>query len=170
MEGIGMLQIVFRSQLTRLLSYTDIQRLCLVAARKNRKAGVTGFMVECGGVFLTAIEGETRDVDETFDRINRDTRHDHMEVVYSENGLERRRFGAWSMNVMFLDDDAFWQAVFGSGFSCDELLSNRALEPAFALGLLAMAYQYACVQAKMAPYPPSTKPGRIPRIGHMFRR
>lgn len=165
-----MLQIVFRSQLTRLLSYTDIQRLCLISARNNRRAGVTGFMVECGGVFLTVIEGEAHNANDTFDRIRGDTRHDHMEIIYSEDGLERRRFGAWAMNVMFLDDDGFWQTVFGSGFSCDELLSNRALEPAFALGLLTMAYQYACVQAKMAPYPSGTKPGRIPRIGHMFRR
>lgn len=165
-----MLQIVFRSQLTKLLSYTDIQRLCLISARNNRKAGVTGFMVECGGVFLTVIEGEAREVEETFNRIHRDPRHDHMETVYSENGLERRRFGAWSTNVMFLDDDAFWQTVFGSGFSCDELLSSRALEPAFALGLLAMAYQYACAQAKIAPHPTGARPGRIPRVGHMFRR
>lgn len=165
-----MLQIVFRSQLARLLSYTDIQKLCFTAARTNRKTGVTGFMVECGGVFLTVIEGETHDVEQTFDRINRDPRHDHMAIVYSENGLERRRFAAWSMNVMFLDDDAFWQTVFGSGFSSDELLSFRALEPAFALGLLAMAYQYACAQAKIEPYPTGAKPGRIPRIGHMFRR
>nr|WP_295836017.1 BLUF domain-containing protein [uncultured Azospirillum sp.] len=165
-----MLQVVFRSQLNRLLSYTDIQRLCLAAARNNRKAGVTGFMVECGGVFLTVIEGETHEVDETFDRIHRDARHDHIEIICSENGLERRRFAAWSMNVMFLDDDAFWQTVFGSGFSCDELLSSRALEPAFALGLLAMAYQYACAQAKIAPEPSGVGPGRIPRIGHMFRR
>lgn len=165
-----MLQIVFRSQLTRLLSYADIQRLCLVVARSNRKAGVTGFMVECGGVFLTVIEGETREAEETFNRIHRDTRHDHMEIVYSEIGLDRRRFGAWSMNVMFLDDDVFWQAVFGTGFSCDELLSSRALEPAFALGLLAMAYQYACTQAKIEPPPAGARPGRIPRIGHMLRR
>ncbi|MCM8736976.1 BLUF domain-containing protein [Azospirillum sp. A1-3] len=165
-----MLQIVFRSQLTRLLSYTDIQKLCLASARNNRKAGVTGFMVECGGVFLEAIEGETREVDETFSRVRRDTRHDHMEIVCSENGLERRRFGAWSMNVMFLDDDVFWQTVFGRGFSCDELLSSRALEPAFALGLLAMAYQYACAQAKIEPPPAGARPGRIPRIGHMLRR
>ena len=165
-----MLQIVFRSQLTKLLSYTDIQRLCLISARNNRRAGVTGFMVECGGVFLTVIEGEPREVDETFNRIHCDTRHDHIEIVCSEDGLERRRFGAWSMNVMFLDDDTFWQTVFGSGFTCDELLSSRALEPAFALGLLAMAYQYACAQAEIAPHPSGAVVGRNPRIGHMFRR
>lgn len=165
-----MLQVVFRSQLTKLLSYTDIKRLCLTSARNNRKAGITGFMVECGGVFLEVIEGEAHKVDETFNRIRRDARHDHLEVVYSEDEVERRRFGAWAMNVMFLDDDLFWQTVFGAGFSCDEMLSPRALEPAFALGLLAMAYQYACAQARIAPHPSGGRPGMIPRIGHMFRR
>ncbi|MFS2008882.1 BLUF domain-containing protein [Azospirillum sp. CT11-132] len=165
-----MLQIVFRSQLTKLLSYTDIQKLCLISARNNRKAGVTGFMVECGGVFLETIEGESRAVDKTFNLVCQDTRRDHLEIVYSEKEVERRRFGAWAMNVMFLDDDIFWQTVFGAGFSCDEMLSPRALEPAFALGLLVMAYQYACAQAKIAPHPSGARPGRIPRIGHMLRR
>lgn len=165
-----MLQIVFRSQLTRLLSYVDIQRLCLAAALNNRKAGITGFMVECGGVFLVSIEGEAGAVWETFDHVVQDPRHDNMEVVCSKEGIDRRRFGAWAMNVMFLDDDIFWNTVFGSSFSCEQMLSPRTAEPAFAMEVLAMAHQYACAQARIAPSPTGNRAGRIPRIGHMFRR
>lgn len=165
-----MLQIVFRSQLTNLLSYVDIQRLCLARARSNRKAGITGFAVECGGVFLVSIEGESRGVGEACDRIVQDPRHDHVEVICSEEGIGRRRFGAWAMNVMFLDDDLFWDTVFGSSFSCNQMLSPRTREPSFALGVLAMAYQYACAQARIAPSLAGNRGGRLPRIGHMFRR
>lgn len=165
-----MRQIAFRSRLTQLLTYTDIQRLCLNAARNNRKAGITGFMVECGGVFIASLEGDARAVNETFDRIRRDVRHDHVEVVFCEKDVERRRFAAWAMNVMFLDDDAFWQTVFRSDFSCDEMLSREALEPTFAVGLLALAYRYACSRASIVPVSTNGRSGRIPRIGHMFRR
>ena len=165
-----MLQIVFRSHLTKLLSYTDIQRLCLAAARNNRKAGVSGFMIECGGVFLVSIEGEHRDVDGALDRIFQYPHHDGIEILYSEENLGRRRFGAWAMNVMFMDDDVFWQTVFGSGLSCDEILLHRTMEPVFALGLLAMAYHHACSRAKILPSPVGAGSGRIPQISHMFRR
>lgn len=164
-----MLQVVIRSQLTTLLSYLDIQRLCLEAARYNRKSGVTGFMVECGGVFLQSLEGQGRDVTETLDRIYRDTRHDNIQIVYSEQGVPRRRFGAWAMNVMFLDDDAFWRKVFGAGYSCDEMLV-RPMEPAFAMGVLAVAYRHACSVTGIAPTVTGNRLGRIPRIGHMIRR
>jgi hypothetical protein len=164
-----MLQVVFRSQLTTLLSYLDIQRLCLVAARNNRKAGVTGFMVECGGVFLQSLEGQVRDVTETLERIYRDSRHDHIEIVYSEQDVPRRRFGVWAMNAMFLDDDIFWTKVFGSGYSCDEMLS-QPMDPAFAMGVLAMAYRHACSVTGMAPAATGNRLGRIPRISHMIRR
>lgn len=156
--------------MTNLLSYVDIQRLCLARARNNRKAGITGFAVECGGVFLVSIEGEPHDVREAFDHIVQDPRHNHVEVIYSEGGIDRRRFGAWSMNVMFLDDDLFWHSVFGSSFSCDQMLSSRTMEPAFALGLLVMAYQYACAQAEIAPSLAGNRAGRLPKMGHMFRR
>ncbi|MBY6263701.1 BLUF domain-containing protein [Azospirillum sp. 412522] len=165
-----MLQIVFRSQLTRLLSYIDIQRLCLAAAKNNRKAGITGFAVECGGAFLVSIEGDPRAVRDMFNRMVQDPRHDTVQMVCCEEGLGRRRFGAWAMNVMFMDDDLFWHRVLGSSFSCDQMLSPRTMEPAFALGLLAMAYQYACAEAETAPSLPGGRPGRIPRIRHMFRR
>ncbi|MCP1613111.1 hypothetical protein J2848_004807 [Azospirillum lipoferum] len=165
-----MLQIVFRSQLTRLLSYVEIQRLCLAAAKNNSKAGVTGFAVECGGAFLVSIEGDAREVREMLNRIIQDPRHDTFDVVCCEEGIERRRFGTWAMNVMFLDDDLFWSRVFGADFSCDQLLSPRKMEPAFALGLLSMAYQYACAQAEMASSLSSGRAGRLPRIRHMFRR
>lgn len=164
-----MLQVVFRSQLTTLLSYLDIQRLCLAAARYNRKAAVTGFMVECGGVFLQSLEGQARDVGETLDRIYRDTRHDHIEILYSEQDVPRRRFGVWAMNVMFLDDDTFWTKVFGSGYSCDEMLS-QPMDPAFAMGVLALAYRHACSVTGMTPTADGNRPGRIPRIRHMIRR
>ncbi|KAA0581858.1 BLUF domain-containing protein [Azospirillum sp. B21] len=164
-----MLQVVFRSQLTTLLSYLDIQRLCLAAARNNRKASITGFMVECGGVFLQSLEGQVCDVSETLDRIYRDSRHDHIEIVYSEQDVPRRRFGVWAMNVMFLDDDIFWTKVFGSGYSCDEMLS-QPMEPAFAIGVLAMAYRHACSVVGMDPAATGNRLGRIPRIRHMIRR
>ncbi|ANC92965.2 hypothetical protein A6A40_14405 [Azospirillum humicireducens] len=164
-----MLQVVFRSQLTILLSYLDIQQSCLEAARSNRKAGVTGFMVECGGVFLQSIEGQRSDVTKALQRVHRDTRHGNIRIVYSEQGIPRRRFGAWAMNVMFLDDDSLCKTVFGSEYACDEMLVP-SMDPAFAMGVLAVAYRHACSMTAIAPAAGGGGLGRIPRIDDMIGR
>lgn len=164
-----MLQVVFRSQLTTLLSYLDIQQLCLEEARSNRKAGITGFMVECGGVFLQSIEGQRLDVTEALERVHRDARHGNIQILCSEQDVLRRRFGAWAMNVMFLDDDRFCKTVFGSGYACDGMLL-QPMDPAFAMGVLAVAYRHACSMTGIAPAAGGSGPGRIPRIDDMFGR
>lgn len=163
-----MIHIVFRSRLTTLLSYVDIQGICLALARNNRKADITGFMVECGGLFLGSIEGPPHNIAETFERIRRDPRHESVEIIYAEQDATQRRFGAWSMNVMFLDDDALWRKVFRSGISCDELL-DLSVDPTFALGVLAVAYRYACSAAGIDSSAKGKRTGRKPRPGHMIR-
>ena len=163
-----MILYIFRSELKSIMSYTDMQVICISSAKYNRSLSVTGFMIECGGVFLQTLEGPEEAVNAIFRRINADNRHHHVDVLMSTDGLARRQFGAWAMNLMFLDDPLLWRRVVGSLSPYDDFL-HRSQDPIFALGLLSLAYQFACSSTSVDPAATGLKRGRVPRIRHMLR-
>ncbi|WP_377811866.1 BLUF domain-containing protein (plasmid) [Azospirillum sp. A29] len=163
-----MIIYAFRSELKSIMSYTDMQDICLSSARNNRKWNVTGYMVECGGVFLQALEGPEDAVTSIFRRVVNDPRHHHVDLLLSNDGVARRQFGAWAMNLMFLDDPLLWRRVIGSLSPYDDFL-HRSQDPIFALGLLSLAYQFACSATSVDAAATGLKRGRVPRIQHMLR-
>ena len=164
-----MITYVFRSELKSIMTYTDMQDICTTSARYNRKLNVTGFMIECGGVFVQALEGSEDAVSTIFRRIIDDSRHHHIDLLLSNDGLKRRQFGAWAMNLMFLDDPLLWQRVVGSLSPYDDFL-ERSKDPIFALGLLSQAYRFACSETGTDPAATGAKGGRIPRAQHILRQ
>jgi len=160
---------VFRSELKSIMSYTDMQGICIKSARYNRTSHVTGFMIECGGVFLQALEGPEEAVGSIFRRIVDDRRHHHVDLLLSNEGLRRRQFGVWALNLMFLDDPLLWHRVVGSLSSYDDFL-ERSQDPVFALGLLSLTYRFACAATGIDPVTVGVKRGRIPRARHMLRQ
>lgn len=167
--GEAMITYAFRSELKSIMSYVDIQDICILSAKNNRKAKVTGFMVECGGVFLQILEGPEDAVSSIFRRISIDTRHHHVDLLLATDGLSRRQFGAWAMNLMFMDDPILWSQVVGSLSPYDDFL-QRSQDPIFSLGLLSHAYKYACAAMGVDPTSTVVNHGRIPRAHHMLGR
>lgn len=163
-----MILYTWRSELKSIMSYTDMQVICLSSAKYNRSANVTGFMIECGGVFLQTLEGPQEAVNSILRRIAADSRHHHVDLLLLSEDLARRQFSAWAMNLMFLDDPLFWRRVVGSLSSYDEFL-HCSQDPVFSLGLLSVAYKYACSANGVDPAAVGVKRGRIPRIRNMLR-
>ncbi|MBP2302869.1 BLUF domain-containing protein [Azospirillum picis] len=163
-----MYMLVFRSELNSILSYNVIKDICILSARNNRRHGISGFMIECGGVFVQILEGSAEAVDATFQRVSADARHHHVDLLLSTAGSAGRQFGAWAMNLMFLDDPLLWRRVAGSLSSYDDFL-RRSRDPVFSLGLLSLAYQFACSAINIDPAATGLKRGRIPRTRHMLR-
>lgn len=63
---------------------------------RNKAAGLTGVLIETGGVFLQALEGPHDKVTETFERIAADRRHSRIRVLKSQP-IRARLFGEWAM-------------------------------------------------------------------------
>ena len=164
-----MITYAFRSELKSIMSYADMQDICISSAKYNQRAKVTGFMVECGGVFLQILEGPDDAVISIFRRISIDTRHHHVDLLLSNDGLRQRQFGAWAMNLMFMDDPILWSQVIGSLSPYDDFL-QRSQDPIFSLGLLSHAYKYACAAAGVEPTSTEARHGRIPHAHHMLGR
>lgn len=163
-----MIMYTWRSELKSIMSYTDMQIICISSAKYNRSLNVTGFMIECGGVFLQTLEGPEEATNSIFRRVTADSRHHHIDLLLSNDDLKRRQFGAWAMNLMFMDDPIFWQKVVGSLSPYDEFL-HRSQDPVFSLGLLSLAYKYACSSNGVDSAADGRKRGRIPRIRNMLR-
>lgn len=66
------------------------------AARRNKKAGITGLLVFVEGQFIQILEGESTAVEATFERICCDFRHAQVKLV-DLVAVKERLFASWSM-------------------------------------------------------------------------
>jgi hypothetical protein len=127
-------QIVYTSTASEHFSATDLKQLLLGARMRNRALGVSGMLVFHGGIFLQALEGEQRAVNEIFASIVSDRRHREIEVLHRGPGFDQRVFGDWSMGFA----DFSGAADILKGFlRLNEQLRIRELDGSQAMELLA---------------------------------
>lgn len=69
----------------------------------NTQNEITGVLCEGQGVFLQALEGESRTVTRLYARIFADPRHKDLELIHCES-ITERRYGDWSMAHVSLSD------------------------------------------------------------------
>lgn len=76
-------------------SIRTIGQQCL---RNNARLGLTGCLFFTGGKFFQTLEGETEDVEDTFGRISRDSRHKNLRVL-SEGYIPERAFAGTTVTA-----------------------------------------------------------------------
>jgi hypothetical protein len=117
---------------------SGLSALLRQARRRNLEAGVTGALVSVGPAFVQAIEGRRDIVTALFDRIYRDPRHSHMEIIDCST-IRTREFGDWTLAYHRVDphDEAVVRR-----FGRNGMIDPLALTPeATRLFLLAMTRQ-----------------------------
>lgn len=67
----------------------------------NITNGITGILCYGGGIYLQAIEGGRKQVNELYAHIIRDTRHKDVVLLHYEE-ITQRRFGGWTMGKVNL--------------------------------------------------------------------
>lgn len=108
---------------TQAETATEIQQILEASQRNNTKVGVTGALMFNDGAFAQVLEGPRRGVEETFERIQRDSRHGDVTVLQC-GPAESRGFANWSM--AFVGQSAKGRAQFSglaaaSGFDLSRL-------------------------------------------------
>jgi len=88
-----------------------VRQILDASQRNNAAAGVTGALMFNAGAFAQVLEGPRRGVEATFERIQRDLRHDDVTVLQC-GPAESRAFGNWSM--AFVGRSTSGQARFSS--------------------------------------------------------
>jgi len=156
-----MLSLLYRSQAVALLPQSELTDICLRSARKNQRLGITGFLVEYGGVFLQILEGEPGTVESLYAEILRDPRHHDVELLLREEGKGKPNFGFWAMNYGPLDDPRFWEDAFGMPMDAGDF-NQRSRDPDFALDVLSRAYLNAFAVADVDSAVRAFVYGRLP--------
>ncbi len=96
----ALIRLVYAS--TRLPFVTDtevVDGIVLVSMRRNREVDVTGCLWFGPGHFFQVLEGPTRHVDDTYDRICRDRRHTAIDLL-ERRPIDARNFERFSMRVV----------------------------------------------------------------------
>jgi blue light- and temperature-responsive anti-repressor len=131
------------SQLFRLVYYSrnlipgsandvvaEVRQILATSRRNNATCGVTGALMFNSGCFAQVLEGSRQAIEQTFERIQRDSRHNQVTVL--EYGkIDRAAFPAWSMAFVgenMQDRDLFGVIGSESGFDSKHLTAAAVFE------------------------------------------
>ncbi|MCD2191868.1 BLUF domain-containing protein [Actinomycetospora endophytica] len=105
--GGPVFRLIYRSSLK--ISGDDLQvelpKILAAARRKNPEQGITGALVVWEDSVVQTLEGEESAVRGLYDTIQRDPRHEQVELVETAAGVDRA-FPRWSMARVTDDDEA----------------------------------------------------------------
>ena len=97
-------RLVYRSQLcvSEDERKEEVSKILAVARTKNEQQGITGALVVWEDSVVQTLEGDESSIRSLYEKIQRDPRHENVEVVDESTG--NRAFGRWSM-AWISDDD-----------------------------------------------------------------
>jgi hypothetical protein len=70
----------------------------------NKRENITGILCQGSGLWMQILEGERSKVNVLYSRIMADRNHHHVELL-SMDEITQRRFGEWSMALVYLSKD-----------------------------------------------------------------
>jgi len=126
-----MIQITYISRATEPMSAENLLALLQQCLNNNAGDGVTGMLLYGNGIFLQALEGQDKVVDDLFAKIHKDPRHAGVQVLH-RRAIERRQFSEWTMGFKRVSDKELKQIEglrnFGErDFNFDYLVQNDAV-------------------------------------------
>lgn len=94
-----LVRLIYISYASKDMSDADIQQILEKSQINNKSRRVTGLLMYSERYFLQCLEGERRDVNQTYLRISGDPRHSKCVLIdYSE--VSSRLFPTWSMDYV----------------------------------------------------------------------
>lgn len=100
-----MKRITYISRISHPLSIEELKTIGVLSSQNNMRANITGLLVYFEKLFFQIIEGDDEEVDQLFEKIGKDPRHNDILRLKTEYGVEERLFPAWLMKTINLDDN-----------------------------------------------------------------
>ncbi|HSP12761.1 MAG TPA: BLUF domain-containing protein [Salegentibacter sp.] len=118
-------------------SLTDaaLEKILSRARLKNEAEGITGMLICYEGLFIQFLEGEEEKINELFDKITSDQRHNQI-LILDDGYSETRKFGDWSMAFEKLDHKKAEKIIGFKEFNKKDLFAEAKDEDHPALQLL----------------------------------
>jgi hypothetical protein len=105
-----MYELVYCSQAESNVMYDDILNILKMSRESNSKNNITGCLLFYKKQFVQIIEGEKDRVQELYERIKTDSRHENI-LLLAENVKEERHFPNWNMAFQSLDSSTFGKFI-----------------------------------------------------------
>ena len=102
-DGRHIYVLIYKSRCKGLANWDLVNSILVSSTRNNPANGITGVLVASETHFLQVLEGEFEALNETFERISRDARHDKVQLI-SFTEAEERIFADWAMHGIGLFD------------------------------------------------------------------
>ena len=115
-----LIHLAYVSTQTRDMKAADLISLLTEVRGLNESRNISGLLLHKIQSFFQVIEGSRARVQETFNNIMRDQRHEGVEVLFDEP-LEAREFSNWQMGFLDLDGiDVSMLRGYSNFFDSDE--------------------------------------------------
>ena len=114
---------------------TNMREILTASQRNNSRDGITGFLIFDKTWFVQILEGERAQVMETYNRIERDTRHSGT-VVINVRDVPARLFPNWTMGGAMRTpevQEVYLQHGFGGPLEPARLKSDQIIQLALDL-------------------------------------
>lgn len=95
-EGPLITQLIYVSLPAQQLSENDVDKILVAARAKNLERRITGFLLFDGRMFMQLIEGPRHEVEDLFESLRADTRHQRVQKIY-QGEAPVRLFSNFSM-------------------------------------------------------------------------
>ena len=99
-----LVRLLYVSQPVGPITTTTTTLILEKSSAHNKKENITGVLCQGSGLFLQVLEGERSQVNLLYARIMSDRTHRNVELLSMEE-ITHRRFGQWSMALVYLSKD-----------------------------------------------------------------
>lgn len=97
-----LVQLLYASRAASEVTNEMAEAILEVSRARNPGLGITGVLCHGGDVFMQVLEGGRTPVNDLYNRIVRDARHEQVMLLHYRE-VPERRFGSWTMGQVRLD-------------------------------------------------------------------
>jgi hypothetical protein len=99
-----LVRLLYVSQPVGPITTTMTTLILEKSATYNKQENITGILCQGSGLWMQVLEGERSQVNLLYTRIMADRNHHNVELLSMEE-ITHRRFGQWSMALVYLSKD-----------------------------------------------------------------
>ena len=96
--------LLYVSQPVGPVTTTMTSLILEISKSYNKRENITGILCQGSGLWMQILEGERSKVNVLYSRIMADRNHHNVELLSMEE-ITQRRFGEWSMALVYLSKD-----------------------------------------------------------------
>lgn len=135
-------RLIYISEHDKAIDEEFLFSIMEASEKHNVELGITGLLLASDRHFIQVLEGSRANVNELYDIIVKDKRHNSIELV-SYKPIAERAFPEWSMKIVSIDDsNKGLQEMILSHYGSSAGDFNFPQDPDMAFALLYEAYLY----------------------------